>query len=264
AVQERTARTAEGGTRVRLFGGRLAAGNRRGRRLAARPQPHSRRNRRAAADSLLAGRRGVGTRPGAPGRAGTSHPREAAHEGSVSYIAHGVTLALAWFIAINAVTSLAVVLAAAPQRSSPHAASHLLALRLLPGTVSVAFVAAIFLPSYWVFEPRDYVEGFDVTLTFLAIAATAMIAAAAARGLQAWSRAQWRARVWTRASAPVEIEFCDAPAFAVDTPEPMMALVGVVRPRLIVTRGLMAALTQEEIEAGAAHEAAAGRARANS
>jgi Zn-dependent protease with chaperone function len=43
----------------------------------------------------------------------------------------------------------------------------------------------------------------------------------------------------------------------------MMALVGVLRPRLIVTRGLMQALTPEEIAAGAAHEAAHGRARDN-
>ena len=178
----------------------------------------------------------------------------------MSYIAHAATLALAWFIAVNAVSSLAVLgFAAGPPRAAP----HLLALRLLPGAISVAFVAALFLPSYWAFEPRDYVEGFDVTITLLAVAAAAMIAAAAARGAQAWRRAQWRARVWTSASAPVEIDLCDAPAFAVDTPEPMMALVGVLRPRLIVTRGLMAALTPEEIAAGAAHEAAHGRARDN-
>jgi len=36
----------------------------------------------------------------------------------------------------------------------------------------------------------------------------------------------------------------------------VMALVGILRPRLIVTRGLMDALTREEIAAGAAHEIA--------
>jgi len=178
----------------------------------------------------------------------------------VNYFAHGATLALAWFVAVNALISSAVFMAAF---RPPRSASHLLALRLLPAALSIAFVTAIFLPSYWAFEPRDYVEGFDVTLTLLAIVAAVMIAAAAARGAQAWRRATRRARVWTSAAVPVRIDRCEAPAFAVDTPEPMMALVGLLRPRLIVTRGLMHALTPEEIAAGAAHEAAHGRARDN-
>jgi Zn-dependent protease with chaperone function len=178
----------------------------------------------------------------------------------VSYFAHGATLALAWFVVINALASTAVLAASV---RAPRSASSLLALRLLPAVLSIVFVTAVFLPSYWAFEPRDLVEGFDVTLTLLAVAGALLVASAAIRGMQAWMRARWRARVWTKAAAAVAIDGCDTPAFAVDTPEPMMALVGVLRPRLIVTRGLMDALTPEEIAAGAAHEAAHGRARDN-
>jgi len=178
----------------------------------------------------------------------------------VSYFAHAATLALAWFLAVNALTSLAMLAAAA---RAPRSAPQLLMLRLLPAALSTAFVAVVFLPSYWAFEPRDYVEGFDVSLTVLATGGALVIAAAAMRGASAWKRATLRARVWTSAASPVSIDCCDAPAFAVDTPEPMMALVGVLRPRLIVTRGLMEVLTPEEIAAGAAHEAAHGRARDN-
>ena len=43
----------------------------------------------------------------------------------------------------------------------------------------------------------------------------------------------------------------------------MMALVGVLRPRLLVTRGLVAALTDEELAASIAHEVGHSRARDN-
>jgi hypothetical protein len=42
-----------------------------------------------------------------------------------------------------------------------------------------------------------------------------------------------------------------------------MALVGVLRPRLIVTRGLVAALTDEELAASIGHEVGHSRARDN-
>jgi Zn-dependent protease with chaperone function len=178
----------------------------------------------------------------------------------VSYLAHAATLALAWFAAVNALTSAAVVVA--PMRA-PRSAAQLLVVRLLPAVLSTVFVAVIFLPSYWVFEPRDFVEGFDLTLTAFAVAALAVIVTAAARGTRAWRRASLRARVWSGAAAPLSIAQCETPAFEVDANEPMMALVGLFRPRLIVTRGLVEALTPEEIAAGAAHEAAHGRTRDN-
>src|SRR5262249_4411882 len=44
---------------------------------------------------------------------------------------------------------------------------------------------------------------------------------------------------------------------------PLMALVGVIRPRLVVTRGVVSALTPDELRAGIAHEIGHLRARDN-
>ena len=176
------------------------------------------------------------------------------------YLAHATTLTLAWFLAVNALASAAVVVASL---RAPRSATRLLVLRLLPACVSTLFVAAIFLPSYLTFEPRDYTEGFDVTLTALALGAVVLVVASAARATRTWRRAALRARVWTSAAVPLSIPSCEAAACRLDSPEPMMALVGLFRPRLIVTRGLLEVLTPEEIGAGAAHEAAHGRTRDN-
>jgi Zn-dependent protease with chaperone function len=44
------------------------------------------------------------------------------------------------------------------------------------------------------------------------------------------------------------------PTFAIDTDAPVMALVGVLRPRLLITRPVLDALTGEELRAACAHE----------
>ena len=44
------------------------------------------------------------------------------------------------------------------------------------------------------------------------------------------------------------------PIFAVDVAAPVMALAGLFRPRLLITRGVLDALTEEELRAGVAHE----------
>jgi Zn-dependent protease with chaperone function len=129
--------------------------------------------------------------------------------------------------------------------------------------VSSAFVAAVFLPSYWRFEPRDFAEGFDLTLTALALAGALLFVMAAVRAAVAWSRVARRTRVWLSAAEPLSLPGIDIPAFRVDAAQPTMALVGVVRPKLLITRGLIEALTPEELAAAIAHEVGHCSARDN-
>src|SRR5262249_14132203 len=140
-------------------------------------------------------------------------------------------------------------------------AKILIALRLLPAVASVTFVVAVFLPSYWRFEPQDGVEGFDVTITATAAVAMAVVAAACVRGASAWRQADGRSRLWMAASEP--LPNVGLPAFLIDAPQPLMALVGILRPRLLVTRGLIEALTPDELSASIAHEVGHHRARDN-
>ena len=177
----------------------------------------------------------------------------------MTYLAHGATLALAWFFAINALACAAVAVAG---RRLPRSAALLFSVRLLPAISSLAFVIAIFVPSYWRFEPRDFVEGFDLTLTACAFAAGLVLAAAIWRGASAWLRAVRRAREWTRTADRIDLAG-DISAFRIEARQPLMALVGIFRPRLIVTQGLLDALTGEEIAVSAAHEIAHHQTRDN-
>lgn len=175
---------------------------------------------------------------------------------ALPYLLHGTTLALAWFLIFNLAATAAIALLSPRLAARAGAASpgFWLALRLAPAALSLAFVAAVFLPSYWRYEPREFVEGFDLSLTTLAALALVVVAAATSRGASAWRRAERRTAAWMRAGRPLTLPGTPMPAFVIDAEAPVMALVGVLRPRLLITRPVLDALTGEELGAAAAHE----------
>jgi hypothetical protein len=180
----------------------------------------------------------------------------------MNFLIHGVTLTLASFLLVNA--GLSAVVAWTSRRGlHSESPSFWFVMRVLPASAAFLFVAAVFVPSYWRYEPRETAEGFDVTLTIFAVIALAMIAAASARGVAAWRRASDRARVWMGTARPLTLAGTSMPAFEVEVDAPIMALFGVWQPRLLVTRGLINALTSEELAATVAHELGHSRARDN-
>jgi hypothetical protein len=115
-------------------------------------------------------------------------------------------------------------------------------------------VVAVFLPSYWRYEPRDYSEGFNFALQAAALLAFTLVACAVARGAAAWVCASNRARAWRERGQPMLLPGTPLTAFAVEAEVPIVALVGVLRPRLFITRNVVDTLTEEELAAGIGHE----------
>jgi Zn-dependent protease with chaperone function len=174
---------------------------------------------------------------------------------SSPFFSHGVTLALVWFLGINAAVSAAVaVLVRLLGRREIDSPAFWLALRLLPAVTATLFVVALFVPSYWEYEPREVVEGFDLTLAALGAVGLGLIVASLARGAQAWRSVTRRTAEWMRYAHPLTIGRAALPAYAIEASRPMMALVGVLRPRLLVTRSVIETLTSAELTASVAHE----------
>jgi hypothetical protein len=175
---------------------------------------------------------------------------------SAPYLTHGATLAFAWFLLINVVMCAAVVTVTsiATRRAASYGPHFWIVLRLMPAAAATLFVVALFVPSYWQFEPREAVEGFDLTLSLFAVVGAAIIAAAVVRGVAAWRSAAARVATWMRHATPMNVAGASLPAFAVDADQPVIALVGLFRPRMLLTRGLIDALTRPELEAAIAHE----------
>lgn len=175
---------------------------------------------------------------------------------ALPYLLHGTTLALAWFLLLNVAAAGAVAIASPwlTKRARTVSPGFWLTLRLFPAALSLGFVSVVFLPSYWHYEPREFVEGFDVTLVALAVLALAVIGSGAVRGVSAWRRVARQTERWLRVARPLTLPDTSMPSFAVDTGAPVMALVGVLRPRLLIARPVLEALTHEELRAASAHE----------
>ena len=117
----------------------------------------------------------------------------------------GITLALAWFCLLNVAAGLVVTLAAGPLAANARrrTASLWFGLRVFASGAALAFVAGIFLPSYWLYEPRDVIEGFDVLLTVGALVTCLAVGAGVVRGVSAWRSAAGRTRAWMRRARPL-------------------------------------------------------------
>jgi hypothetical protein len=174
----------------------------------------------------------------------------------VLFLLHACTLALVWFLVLNAIATLGVAIVATRlrQQDRTRPPAFWLGLRLFPSVVSLALIAFVFFPSYWKYEPRDYAEGFGFAIATVALAAFALAVAGIARGAAAWRRASRRATAWLRMARPVALPGTSMPAFEIDADAPIVALVGIFRPRLFITRSVVAALTDEELAASVAHE----------
>ena len=183
----------------------------------------------------------------------------------LTHVLRGATLGLAWFLLINVLASSAIA-AVPPRILSGHASrapAWWFGLRMFPSTVAAFFVAAIFVPSYVKYEPREYGEGFDISLALLAVAAAAVVASGVWRGARAWWRASRRVRAWMRSADAVTLAGAGMQAYVVNVDAPLMALAGILRPRVIVSRRLIEALTPDELAASVAHESGHQRARDN-
>ena len=174
---------------------------------------------------------------------------------------NAAVLALAWFAAVNACTSVAVWAGATAWGHRVHNARALLALRLAPASASILFVGLVFVPSHWRFEPRGVEESFGWT-TYLIAAAGSVILLRSLLRAGAVARAGWALRACAalpRIGVPVagRTEVYEVAGMT------GVSLAGVVRPRILVGPAIRHALTRAEFEAAVAHETAHRASRDN-
>jgi len=61
-------------------------------------------------------------------------------------------------------------------------------------------------------------------------------------------------RQWMTTAHPIELEGLNVPAFAVDSAFPVVAVVGMIRPQVIIARSVLAACPADELRAILSHE----------
>jgi hypothetical protein len=142
-------------------------------------------------------------------------------------------------------------------------ARRILLLRITPVAVSLTITLLVVAPAFALFEPAHHEEQFGPLFAICALVALARFAASCSRG----GRSLWLTnrveREWRGRAKALEVAHPQYPprpgrremrAFIIDASSPIVALVGVISPRLLAARSVIEACTPDEIATIVGHE----------
>jgi Zn-dependent protease with chaperone function len=154
------------------------------------------------------------------------------------------------------VLGLSGTVAKAASRTHPQrAALWFLGLRLLPFTFSLLVIVILCVPSYLRYEQNTGSEDMGLFCIVAAVMGLGLLLTSAVRSTFALAQSYRMSRGTRRIQLPrlAGVEVC---VIEGDTCAPLMALVGIFRPRLLVSRRLLQVLTTSQLEAALRHERA--------
>jgi hypothetical protein len=167
---------------------------------------------------------------------------------------------LAAFFMATAVTTIAAwifagpVLRATARAGAASRAWVLAAYRLLPAGAALAATGLVLAPGYYRHEQRSEPEGVGLALALAAAAGLLILAGGLARAARAALHASALARDWRAAGTPIDIPGAGMPACAIESPYPLVAVIGVRRPRLFVSTSVLRACSPAQLTAIVEHE----------
>ncbi|MEO8025258.1 MAG: M56 family metallopeptidase [Bryobacteraceae bacterium] len=140
------------------------------------------------------------------------------------------------------------------QCKSGTAARALFFLRMLPVAAAMFAVAVFCIPSYLRFEP----EVDEEVIGFFCLAAAVLCVWAFLAALLRGFRAAYLSNEWLKLCRRkgTESGTGSPTTILLDEPVPMLALAGIIRPSIVISRGLMRALSRSELAAAMRHERA--------
>src|SRR5271165_6578083 len=171
-----------------------------------------------------------------------------------------VTHALCWLL-IRSIAPAAVRIAGTLR---PRSSTRLLfGLRMAPSAVGLFLVIGFCVPSYIWLEPPVQNERVGLACLLVAVLGAMGWAISLSRGFVSMVRTARYVRAYGRRAAETSMD-CNLPeVFLVTDGAAVMAVAGVLGPRLVVSESVMNALNREETEAAFRHEASHRASRDN-
>jgi Zn-dependent protease with chaperone function len=185
------------------------------------------------------------------------------------YLLLGISILLAAMLSFNSLASLLASfvwqLFGRHTRNWPAAvqASTLFLLRVAPAAVGLACLVFLIGPAYAEYEPRSTTEGVSYKLAFIAFASAAGIVLAIIRGFASWRATTRLTDDWLSHAQPIAVDGVKIRCYQIDHQFPVIALVGILRPRLFIASQIFEKLQPEEISGAIQHEIGHMRARDN-
>ncbi len=176
------------------------------------------------------------------------------------YLFKLLCLCLASFFVVNAALGLTVRAASrfairiAEKMRPRTAARFLFFLRVLPAGVGMAVVMGLCLPSYLWLEPQVAAERVGYICLILAAFGTASWCAAGVRTARAVGASLRMSRTWHKERRDFGLPGVGSSADVVETDAPVMALAGVSLPYLVISRGVLRVLSNEQLDVALRHE----------
>jgi beta-lactamase regulating signal transducer with metallopeptidase domain len=163
-----------------------------------------------------------------------------------------IHLALAVATRLSAGTAMRVA-----ERLKPSSAARLLfVVRMLPLTLTLFAVLAFCIPSYLWLEPEATGEKIGLVCFLTAVLGAAIWALAIVRVTHAVRGTARYLHRCERHGKQISMPGETAPALLLKDKSPVLAVAGVVHPRLVISRRVMRGLTAEQIDAALRHERA--------
>ena len=185
------------------------------------------------------------------------------------YLLRLLCLCFASFFVLNAAAGLFVRVSSksairfAESRRSGTAAHFLFAVRMLPVVLAALFVIGLCVPSYLWLEPAATAERVGLLCVVLGLLGAATWFASLARTIHSLLASLRHNRLCRSAGKETSLPGNSSPIVLVEDEAPLLALSGLLRPQLLISRGVLRVLSTEELDAALRHENAHRTSRDN-
>ena len=171
----------------------------------------------------------------------------------------GIAVSLTFFVLLYCLLSAVVAAAWRSlqwlQAREKSLANLLFALRVLPLVASVVITFAFVVPSFQLLEPRSIDEGLGATPLGLGLCALLLIACGCFRVIAAQTKTSRVVARWLEGAHPLDAD-TEAVTFRSRREAPPLTLVGVRKPRVLVSESTVALLSHDELHIALEHELA--------
>jgi beta-lactamase regulating signal transducer with metallopeptidase domain len=176
------------------------------------------------------------------------------------YLLRLLCLCFASFFGLNAAASLLATISSrfairfAETRASATAARILFALRMLPFALASLFVLGLCVPSYLWLEPAATAERAGILCVVLGFLGAAIWSASIARTVHSLFASLRHNRLCRSVGQETRLSGNSSPIVLIEDEAPVLALSGLLRPQLLISRGVLRMLSAEELDAALRHE----------
>jgi len=144
------------------------------------------------------------------------------------------------------------VYSSAPART----ANRLFGIRILPLLAACVMTFGFALPSFVEFEPRATGEMLGLRLIVLGTFGAFVLVAMVIRAATMVRATMLRRNQWRRSSKKLHLKGVDVPVHCLDGSRPVLAVLGIFKPEIFVSREVVQVLSPAELSAAIAHERA--------